>query len=141
MSLDLDRLISDVAARHQLVLRRDDPILATVALHEAILDQQAARIEAIIAELATHCDQASRQQVERSREIARTVVGEALTLAQQEIDKAADRAAARLDQAVIAHIDRLDKVMDKQGALRRSLWMGWSIAVAALIGLTFALVY
>jgi hypothetical protein len=45
---DIERLIGDVAKRHNLLLRPDDPLLITVTLNELLLGRALERIEAAI---------------------------------------------------------------------------------------------
>ena len=47
-ALDIERLIGDVAQRHDVLLRRDDPILVTVTLNERIIERALARLTAVV---------------------------------------------------------------------------------------------
>jgi len=42
--LDIERLIGEVARRHDLLLSRDDPIFVSVTLNEQILAEALARL-------------------------------------------------------------------------------------------------
>ena len=51
MMLDRDLLIRKVAEKHKIIIDENDPVLATLALHDVILSQYAALIDAAILRL------------------------------------------------------------------------------------------
>ncbi|MES9902164.1 MAG: hypothetical protein ABW168_05710 [Sedimenticola sp.] len=125
MTIDVEKLLQEVAAKHGLVILPDDPIIAAVTLNDIILDAHTARIAEAQKSLEEHMATVTRMQVERSREIARTVIGDALEIAKKEINDEALKASEVFSIAVETKITALETSLQNsavyQGQLKKVL--------------------
>jgi hypothetical protein len=76
--LALERVREQLAARFGIVVSADDPILATVALNDIVLDHHAERVEHLLRQHARRIDEADAARLARQRDLAKTVIGDAL---------------------------------------------------------------
>lgn len=135
MSIEVDDLIREVAARYGIVITVDDPIIAAVALNDVILDQHTARLEAAHKVLTDHIAEISDSQIQRSRQIAQTIVGEALKVATRDIEEQAKAAAESAAAGLETRINEMSKELIGRSTLHRRLAVAWSIAGVSLITL------
>lgn len=138
MELDRERLIQEVAARWGLVISKDDPIIGAVALNDVVLDLHMGRLSAALEEQSARLGVQNEKQINASKQIAKTIIGEALALATTEIKKQAEQAQQQTDHAVGDQIKALGAALDDRAALKRQLMWAWS--TAGFLGLLLVLV-
>lgn len=134
MSLDLDDIIATAASRHGIIVRRDDPIVATVALHDIIMEQHHARIVASVETIAARLEQTSEAQARRARAVATEVISEAVSTAEQAITAHGQQVMRTTNAA----IDQHQATVEQLQRLRTWLWVAWFIAGTAIIALALS---
>jgi hypothetical protein len=90
---ELDRLISEVARRHHILIDRNDPILVTVTLNELVLERMVARIEAGAQAARAEIAAGAAQQIEAAKTIASRLITAAAGYADEQFRLAAKSAA------------------------------------------------
>ena len=93
---DLNLLIGEMAKRHNLLLRPDDPILTAVALNDIMLQKALAQLNGALEEQQTLIAATSAHQIEAAKEAASELITAAAGYAHREIHTAADRAAEHI---------------------------------------------
>ena len=71
--------------RFGIVVTADDPIFAAVALNDIVLDHQAQRVDRLLQEHARRLAQADDVRLAKHRDLAKTVLGDALRQAKQDL--------------------------------------------------------
>ena len=84
--LDLERIRELLASRHGIVVSADDPILAAVALNDIVLDNHAQRVERMLQQHARRLAEADDTRLAKHRDLAKTVLGDALRQAKSELN-------------------------------------------------------
>lgn len=69
VGIDVERLIAEVAARHGILLKRDDPAFALITVAEALLEASAARIERRLTDRLVAFDNAVENAERRAGQI------------------------------------------------------------------------
>lgn len=122
--IPLERLIGEVAKRHDLLLSRDDPVLVTVTLNELILAEALAQLQARLEAAQQEIAASSAKQIEASKVIA-----------EQLITASADYVAGEVRAAIIgtgAHGGAKPTETDVLSRRAQSLcWAAAAIAMAA----------
>ena len=91
--LDLERIRELLASRFGIVISADDPILAAVALNDIVLDHHAQRVDRLLQEHARRLAQADDARLVKHRDLAKTVLGDALRRAKQDLQEHAVKLA------------------------------------------------
>ena len=84
--LDLERIRELLASRHGIVVSADDPILAAVALNDIVLDNHAQRVERLLRQHARRLAESDDTRLGKHRDLAKTVLGDALRQAKSELN-------------------------------------------------------
>ena len=123
MPIATERLIGEVAKRHDLLLSRDDPVLVTVTLNELILAEALAQLQASLGEAKHEIAASTAKQVEASK-----------TIAEQLITAAADYAAGEI-RAAVAEVRAANSSIPDLGPVSSSAqsicWAAAAVAIAA----------
>ena len=121
----IERLIGEVAKRHDILLSRDDPVLVTVTLNELFLAEMLGQIQTSLDEAKLEIASASAKQIEASK-----------TVAEQLITAAADYVAGEL-RAAVAEINDMpvSNAMPTSASGSHTSNLAW---LAALIAITAA---
>lgn len=90
MPLDIETVRLEIARRHNLLLGKDDPILATVTLNELVIGHFLDRAETGAAETERRGAQRMAQEVAAVKSAAETLIGGASRYIADEVRKAAD---------------------------------------------------
>lgn len=85
MPIAIERLIGEVAKRHDLLLSRDDPVLVTVTLNELVLGEALAQLKASLSEANQEIAASAAKQIEVSKTIAEALITNAAEYAVREI--------------------------------------------------------
>ena len=83
--LELERIRELLASRFGIVVSADDPILAAVALNEIVLDHHAQRVDRLLQEHTRRLAQADDTRLAKHRDLAKSVLGDALRQAKQDL--------------------------------------------------------
>ena len=93
--LELERIRELLASRFGIVVSADDPILAAVALNEIVLDHHAQRVDRLLQEHTRRLAQADDARLAKHRDLAKTVLGDALRQAKQDLQDHAVKLTSR----------------------------------------------
>jgi hypothetical protein len=91
--IDIERLIGEVAKRHNALLGRDDPIFMAVTLNELIIARALERIEATVEASQDQIAAGTAQQIAASKTIAASLITSAADHVAGQIAAAAAEAA------------------------------------------------
>lgn len=93
--LELERIRELLASRFGIVVSADDPILAAVALNDIVLDHHAQRVDGLLQTHVRRLAQADDERLAKHRDLAKTVLGDALRQAKQDLEDHAQNIANR----------------------------------------------
>lgn len=88
-SIATERLIGEVAKRHDLLLSRDDPVLVTVTLNELILAEALAQLQASLDAASQDIAASAAKQIEASKITAEQLITAAADYVANEVRAAA----------------------------------------------------
>lgn len=126
--LNIDRLIGEIARRHNLLLSKDDPILVTVTLNELVLIEALRGLEGAI-ESARHSMSANAMlQMESAKEIASRIITAAADYADQEIRAAGTAAATDIRDSLKAPQGQASQIILAAREIYGASW--WAAATA-----------
>lgn len=95
--LNRDKIIGIVAKEHNILISKDDPILALLSVHQVLLSEYAQKIgaefESLNQQYAQLLEEAQNHYVEQSKNLANQVVGESI----KEISNAEKKIVSNLD--------------------------------------------
>jgi hypothetical protein len=129
--LDIERLIGDVAKRHNLLLRPDDPLFITVTLNELLLARALERIEAAIIASQDQIAAGTAQQIANAKALGERLITAAAGHAAGQVREAAAEAVDRIGTAVAAELRAAREAANAASAARGSAWWAVMIAIAA----------
>lgn len=84
MSIDRDAVIQAVVKQHGILLGKDDPILAFLAVHDVILGEYTKEMTSAVEQLQEHLELVTDRYHGQSKELAETIVGKAVMQIRQE---------------------------------------------------------
>lgn len=82
--MDKQRIINEVMQKHGIVLSKDDPILAFLAVHDVLIDDYTARIGASIKSVNESLEVVTMKHTNLSKELSEKLVGVATNELQKE---------------------------------------------------------
>jgi hypothetical protein len=129
--LDIERLISDVAKRHNLLLRPDDPLFITVTLNELLLARALERIEAAVIASQDQIAAGTAQQIATAKVLGERLITAAAGHLAGQVREAAGEAADRIGSAVAAELQAAREAAKTVSTARGSAWLAVTIAIAA----------
>lgn len=133
-ALDIERLIGDVAQRHDVLLRRDDPILITVTLNERIVERALARLTAVAEASEARTLAASAQQVEAARQLSERLVTAAGEYIASQVRAGAHDAAELTKSMAEKQLTAAQRIAGTiAGAYRSMWWMTVALIAAATL--------
>ena len=125
---DVDALIGEVAKRHNLLLRADDPILVTIALNELMLSKILAQVEESAGVAERRLAAGAMLHVEASKETASHLITAAAQYVDDNIRAAARQAALDIGAALQQN---LQSVRNKNEAVEGAWFIArWAAVVA-----------
>lgn len=122
--LDKQALLREVAKRHHLVLDENDPVLATVTLHELLLEHTLERVQAMLTAAQDQVSAGSAEQVAAAKETASRLITESAEYIDQRIQAAVTQVEERLAETMAQYQTQA------QQALKDTRWA----ATAAIAG-------
>ena len=142
--LDIERIVGEVAKRHNLLLRRDDPILVSITLHDHLLARALARIEATVTasqdQIAASTAQAHAQQLAASKRLGEQLVQAAAEHIAGEVRSAAGEAVDAIKAAVVAELTVARQTSEGMRQIRTTVWWASALAFAATaVAITLAI--
>lgn len=126
----------EVARRHNLLLNKDDPILAAVTLNELVLSSYLARMEQAAGDAERQAAGRVAQEVGAVKAIAERMIVGASTYFADEVRKVADQLIATVDAKLKAAQDTARAVEE---AKRPAQWAAAAAIVAAVLAIGMAL--
>lgn len=84
MPIDRDAVIQAVVKQHGILLGKDDPILAFLAVHDVILGEYTKEMTGAVNQLQEHLELVTDRYHGQSKQLAETIVGKAVTQIRQE---------------------------------------------------------
>jgi hypothetical protein len=129
--LDREAIIAEVARRHGILLSPEDPILATVAIHEVVLGEYIRQIEEGITRVTEEFEGATHRALEGSKTVAREVLGHALRQGRDELAKAARSMTEEVACEMRVLLDRQQALVERAEGIKRVV-----VTAAALTGLS-----
>ena len=135
--LEIERLIGEVARRHDLLLSRDDPVLITVTLHELLLERAFNRLQEALIEAEGRAAAIAAAQTEAAGDMASRLITAAAGYADQEIRAAAKNASAEIASVLRDSLRQAKKIEVTTAEAARNAWRAGLLAVmaAAIAGL------
>lgn len=131
MPLDIETLRVEVARRHNLLLGKDDPILAAVTLNELVLEHFLERAESAAADLERRGAQLMAQEVAAVKAAAEGMIAGAARYIADEVKKSGEDARRATLQALDRRLAAADQAAAAaQAAKRPALWAA-AVAIAA----------
>ena len=130
-SLEIERLIGEVARRHDLLLSRDDPVLITVTLHELLLERAFSRLQEALIEAEGRAVTLAAAQTEVAGDIASRLITAAAGYVDQEIRAAAKNASAEIAAVLRDSLRQVKKIEVTTGEAARKAWRAGFLAVMA----------
>jgi hypothetical protein len=130
---EIERLIGEVAKRHNALLGRDDPIFMTVTLNELIIARALERIEATVEASQDQIAAGTAQQIAASKTIAANLITSAADHVAGHIAAAAAEAAQQIEAVVAEELRGARLAANTAQKARGATWWAAGIAVAAAI--------
>jgi hypothetical protein len=90
---DIRRLIAEVAERHRVVLRPDDPIFLTITLNEIVLQGYIERVESAVAAAEQRLSLMSAERVADAHEAASRIITDAAAYSAERLRAHGDETA------------------------------------------------
>lgn len=139
--LEIERLIGEVARRHNVLLSRDDPILVTVTLNELILAATMKRLQAIVVASQDQIAAGTAQQVADAKATAAHLITEAADYVAGQVRAAVGNIASEIKAAAADELHSARQMTLMAQNARVTAWWAAVIAiVAAAIAGTLAAV-
>jgi hypothetical protein len=131
VGLDREAIIAEVARRHGILLGPEDPILATVAIHEVVLGEYIRQVEAGMTRTTEEFEGATHRAIEGSKAVAREILGQTLQQVRDELAKAARPLAEEVACELRGLLDRQQALVERAAGIERVV-----VTAAALTGLS-----
>jgi hypothetical protein len=133
VGLDREVIIAEVARRHGILLSPEDPILATVVIHEVVLGEYIRQVEAGMTRATEEFEGATHRAIEGSKTVAREIVGQTLKQVRDELAKAAGPMTEEVVGEMRGLLERQREWVERAEGIKRVV-----VTAAALTGLAVA---
>jgi Transcriptional activator TraM len=133
--MDVQRLIGEVARRHNVLLGPDDPILVTLTLNELILTGYLERVQALLEAAQDQTSAGTAQHLAAAREIAARLVSEAAGYVAGQLTEAGAGIEARLLEAVGRELEAAREAAHGAAQARRVAVFAALVATGVTCGL------
>lgn len=131
--MEVQRLIGEVAKRHNVRLGPDDPILITVTLNELILAEYIEHVNVLIERAENQASVGAAQQVEAAKELASKLVTGAGVYVSDQLKAAGQVVQTQLLDMIGREIEKAREAAVDAASARRSA-MRAAIAAVAVAG-------
>jgi CHASE3 domain sensor protein len=129
--MEVQRLILEVAKRHNVLLGPNDPILVTLTLNELILTDYVERIDALLQAAQADTSAGTAQQLDAAREIASKLVTGVAGYVAGEVQRAGATVHAQMLETLKQETLAARQAASEAARAKRSAFMAAIIAVAA----------
>jgi hypothetical protein len=133
VSLDREAIIAEVARRHGILLGPEDPILATVAIHEVVFSEYIRQVEEAVTRVTEEFEGSTHRAIEGSRTVAREIIGQTLKQVRDELAKAARPLTEEVVGEMRGLLERQRELVERAEGVKRVV-----VTAAALTGLAVA---
>lgn len=132
--MNVQQIIGEVAQKHGVLLRAEDPILVSVTLHELVVSDLVKQIELTTQSASVASATASAQQVEAAKKIAETLVTGAANFVGAQVRAAGSEVQREIARAVEGHVASLRaEAALVQRERRTALWCAIAAVVSAVV--------
>ena len=143
--MDVQRLIGEVAKRHNVLIDRCDPVFVTVTLNEALLAEHLRKVQAAMEQATRAAAAASARQTEAARQVGLEVVHAGAKHASDQLRSAGLGLRAQLEQLLQDALARTDRAAAAATRARAAstkaaalAGLGAAVALATALWLTVA---
>ena len=133
--MDVQRLIGEVAKRHNVLLGPSDPILVTLTLNELVLTQYVERLTVAIEQAQDQTAAGSAQQIAAARELAGKLVTDAGGYVAGQVEDAGRAVQAQLLASLGRQVQAAQEAAQQAAIARRTALYAALVAVGAVCGL------
>jgi hypothetical protein len=137
---EIDQLIGAVAARHGFLLDRQDPVLATVTLHELVIERMLVRIDKAAEAARLEIGAGAHQQTEAAKAAASHLITRAAEYADEQFRLAARAAADEIQSGFLKQLSENPLIIDAERVTSAASIARWSMVLAFLAVFTTALI-
>jgi hypothetical protein len=137
---EIDQLIGAVAARHGFLLDRQDPVLATVTLHELVIERMLIRIDKAAEAARLEIGAGAHQHTEAAKMAASQLITRAAEYADEQFRLAARAAADEIRSGFLKELSENPLVIDAERVASAASIARWSMVLAVLAASTTALI-
>lgn len=138
--MDVQRLIGEVAKRHNVLLGPSDPILVTLTLNELVLAQYVERLNATLEQAEDRTAAGSAQQIAAARELAGKLVTETGGYVAGQVEEAGRAVQAQLIASLSRQVQAAQEAAQQAAIARRMALYAALVAVGAVCCLSGLLV-
>jgi len=142
MSIDRDAVIQAVVKQHGILLGKDDPILAFLAVHDVVLGEYSKEMTAAVEQLQEHLELVTDRHHNQSKELAETIVGKAVTQIRQEGKEIQEGLRSMLDAEREKHRQNMQALatLSEQHSQRAHVAMWVALGCSALSVIAAAII-
>jgi len=141
MSINRDAVIQAVVKQYGILLGKDDPILAFLAVHDVILNDYAEKMTGAVDQIQEKLELVTDRHYGQSKELAEKIVGEAVKQIRNEGKTIQEGLRGILDVERKKHHAAIQELMSQaEQARKRAYWAMWAAlgfsvlcAIAAVI--------
>lgn len=127
MPIDRDAVIQAVVKQHGILLGKDDPILAFLAVHDVILGEYTKEMTGAVEQLQEHLELVTERYHGQSKELAETIVGKAVTQIRHEGKEIQEGLRGMLDAERQKHQDAMQALASQaEQSSKRAHWAMWA---------------
>lgn len=141
MPLDKDAVIQAVVKQHGILLSKDDPILAFLAVHDVILGEYSKEMTTAVEQLQEHLELVTDRHYGQSKELAETIVGKAVTQIRHEGKEIQEGLRSMLDAERQKHHASISTMANKaEESSKRAhlaMWAALGFSVLSVIAAAF----
>lgn len=130
--MDVQRLIGEVAKRHNVLLGPSDPILVTLTLNELVLAQYVERLIATLEQAEDRTAAGSAQQITAARELAGKLVTETGGYVAGQVEEAGRAVQAQLIASLDRQVQAAREAAQQADVARRTALYAALVAVGAV---------
>ena len=130
--MDVQRLIGEVAKRHNVLLGPSDPILVTLTLNELVLAQYVERLNATLEQAEDRTAAGSAQQIAAARELAGKLVTETGGYVAGQVEEAGKAVQAQLLASLERQVQAAREAAEQAILARRTALYAALVAVGAV---------
>ncbi|WP_277594462.1 hypothetical protein [Pseudomonas chlororaphis] len=126
--LDVQRLIGEVAKRHNLLIGHNDPILATLTLNELILGEYLEHVNALLVEAQDQVSAGVAQQIEAAKQTASELITGVAQYITEQMQAAGEQATAQMLQVLKEETKLARQIAEQAEKSRRGAFTAAMVA-------------